>query len=145
MAVQLEGCKNKCLGICPGYCCHCFPISVIEGRKKKGDKKAQKETFEVDVKDKQNIIHEKAKFARRCQEQGQTAEAFVTADHSFAEYCIYRMLKEELIRGKIILAKETTSSSAQPTLRLRSLANTGLSESGADLHTSSTGGTAADQ
>lgn len=91
----------------------------LKEEKKKGDKKAQKETFEVDVKDKQNIIHEKAKFARRCQEQGQTAEAFITADHSFAEHCIYRMLKEELIRGKIILAKETTSSSAQPTLRLR--------------------------
>lgn len=105
----------------------------------------QKQTLEVDVKDKQNIICEKAKFARRCKEQGQTAEAFITADHSFAEYCIYRMLKEELIRGKIILAKETTSSSAQLTLRPRSLANTGLSKSGADLHTSSTGGTAADQ
>lgn len=41
-----------------------------------------------------------------CQEQGQTAEAFITVDHSFAEHCIYRMLKEELIRGRIILAKK---------------------------------------
>lgn len=71
-------------------------------KEKKMKKKKRKETFEVDVTDKQNIIHEKAKFARRCQEQGQTAEAFITADHSFAERCIYRMLKEELIRGRII-------------------------------------------
>lgn len=78
---------------------------VSHWRKKKDEKKKQKDTFEVGVTDKQNIIHEKAKFARRCQEQGQTSEAFITADHSFAEHCIYRMLKEELIRGRIIFGK----------------------------------------
>lgn len=97
--------SHRCLGICPGYsCCCCLPVSH-SGERKKRWKKKKKETFEVDVIDKQNIIHEKAKFARRCQEQGQTAEAFITADHSFAEHCIYRMLKEELIRGRIIFGK----------------------------------------
>lgn len=80
----------------------CLHLTLEE--EKKYEKK-QNQTFEVDVTDKKNIIHEKAKFARRCQEQGQTAEAFVTADHNFAEHCIYRMLKEELIRGRIIFGK----------------------------------------
>lgn len=66
-------------------------VYVSHQRKKKRwkKKKGRKETFEVDVTDKQNIIHEKAKFARKCQEQGQADEAFITADHSFAEHCIY--------------------------------------------------------
>lgn len=62
---------------------------IKERKKDEKKKKEKKETFEVDVTDKQNIIHEKAKFARRCQEQGQADEAFITADHSFAEQCIY--------------------------------------------------------
>lgn len=66
--------------------------------------KKQQETFKVNVTDKQNIIHEEAKFARRCQEQGQRAEGFIAADHSFAERCIYRILKE-LIRGRIGFGK----------------------------------------
>lgn len=64
-------------------------MSHTEERKKDEKKKGKREAFEVDVTDKQNIIHEKAKFARRCQEQGQADEAFITADHSFAEHCIY--------------------------------------------------------
>lgn len=43
------------------------------------------------------------------------------------------------------MAKETNSSSAQLTLRPRSLANSGLSKSDADLHTGSTEEIAADQ
>ena len=82
--------------------CPVFHTGEIKKDKKK---KQQNQTFEVDVTDKVNIIHEKANFARRCQEQGQTVEAFITADHSFAEHCIYRMLKEELIRGRIIFGK----------------------------------------
>lgn len=43
------------------------------------------------------------------------------------------------------MAKETDSSSAQLRLRLRLLANNGLSKSDADLHTGSTEEIAADQ
>lgn len=103
-----KGIRISCrfLGICPGYtCCCCLPVPHTEERKKDEKKKGKREAFEVDVTDKQNIIHEKAKFARRCQEQGQADEAFITADHSFAEHCIYWMLKEELIRGRIIFGK----------------------------------------
>lgn len=64
-------------------------LTLKKEKKMKKKKKEKKHTFEVDVTDKQNIIHEKAKFARRCQEQGQADEAFITADHSFAEHCIY--------------------------------------------------------
>lgn len=89
------------LAIPDAVACLCLMLE----KEKKMEKKKQKETFEVDVTDKQNVIHEKAKFARRCQERGQTAEAFITADHSFAEHCIYRLLKEELIRGRILFGK----------------------------------------
>lgn len=80
-------------------------LCLTPKKEKKMKKKEKKETFEVDVTDKQNIIHEKAKFARRYQEQGQADEAFITADHSFAEHCISWMLKEELIGGRIIFGK----------------------------------------
>jgi len=43
--------------------------SFDEERKKRVTKK-QKETFEVDVKDKQNMIHEKAKFAWSAKNKG---------------------------------------------------------------------------
>lgn len=142
-----KGIRISCtfLGICPGYsyCC-CLSVSHIEEKKKKDEKKKRKkETFEVDVTEKQNIIHEKAKFAKRCQEQGQADEAFITADQSFAEHCIYWILKEELIRGRIIFGKRDnqfisrTYTPAQITL-------TGLEQKWADLHTGSTEEIAAD-
>lgn len=118
-------------------------VSHRRKKKKRWKKKRKKETFEVDVTEKQNTIHEKAKFAKRCQEQGQADEAFITADQSFAEHCIYWILKEELIRGRIIFGKRDnqfisrTYTQAQITL-------TGLEQKWADLHTGSTEEIAAD-
>ena len=46
----------------------------------------------------QNEIFERAKFNRRCQEEGEMVDRFITARFCLAEYCEYGALNEEMIR-----------------------------------------------
>ena len=50
-----------------------------------------------------NIIFERAKFNRRRQEEGETADTFITALHAMAEHCAYGTLKDEMIRDRIVV------------------------------------------
>lgn len=43
-----------------------------------------------------NIIYEQAKFNKRCQEIGESAENFITAVHKLAEQCQYGVLHDEM-------------------------------------------------
>lgn len=45
-------------------------LSCFFDEERKKETKKQKEIFEVNVKDKQNMIHEKAKFARSAKNKG---------------------------------------------------------------------------
>lgn len=47
---------------------------------------------------KHNVIFEKAKFNMRKQEPGTSADSFITAVHKLAEYCIFGLLKDKLMR-----------------------------------------------
>ena len=64
---------------------------------------AVKNAFEKHCVSKKNIIFERARFNRRNQEPGESAEAFITAVHSLAEHCNYGNLREELIRDRIVV------------------------------------------
>ena len=44
-----------------------------------------------------NVIFERAKFNRRDQAEGESAEKYLTCLHSFVETCKYGTLKEELL------------------------------------------------
>ena len=50
-----------------------------------------------------NVIFERAKFNKRSQEVGESAENFITAVHMLAEHCKYGVLREELIRDRIVV------------------------------------------
>ena len=52
---------------------------------------------------KHNVIFERAQFNMRYQQDGESAEAFITAVHKLAEHCSYGALKEELIRDRIVV------------------------------------------
>ena len=58
-----------------------------------------------------NVIYERAKFNRRCQQEGETVNQFVTALHTLAEHCAYGALKEEMIRNHLVVGVRDTSLS----------------------------------
>ncbi len=50
-----------------------------------------------------NVIFERAQFNSRRQHDGETVEAYITAVHKLAENCGFGLLKEELIRDRIVV------------------------------------------
>ncbi len=60
-------------------------LALSEADRKEYDK--VKEAFEKHFVCKHNVIYERAKFNKRCQEPGESAEMFVTAVHKLAENC----------------------------------------------------------
>lgn len=50
-----------------------------------------------------NAIFERAKFSMRKQEPDEIAETFVTALHSLADSCDYALLRENLVRDRIVV------------------------------------------
>lgn len=65
--------------------------------------KKVKECFDEHFIGEHNIIFERAKFNMRKQEQGETAESFITAVHKQADYCKFGALRDELIRDRIVV------------------------------------------
>ena len=49
-----------------------------------------------------NVIFERAKFNMRCQEPDEPAESFITSLHKLSETCDYGLLRDELIRDRIV-------------------------------------------
>ncbi|XP_066029036.1 uncharacterized protein [Pocillopora verrucosa] len=52
---------------------------------------------------KRNIIFERAKFNLRSQQEGESVETFITDLHCLAEHCEFGVLKDELVRDKIVV------------------------------------------
>ena len=50
-----------------------------------------------------NVIYERAKFNQRKQQQDESAESFITSLYNLAEHCKYGVLKEEMIRDRIVV------------------------------------------
>ena len=58
-----------------------------------------------------NVIYERARFNRRNQQDGETAEHYIMELYSLAENCDYGTLKEEMIRDRLVVGiKDTTLS-----------------------------------
>ena len=62
-----------------------------------------KQAFGKNCASKMNIIFERARFNRRNQEPGESAEAFITAVHRLAEHCAFGDVREKLIRDRIVV------------------------------------------
>ena len=58
-----------------------------------------------------NVIFERAKFNRRSQEEGERVDTFITSLYCLAEHCEYGILKEEMIRDRIVVGIIDTSLS----------------------------------
>ena len=62
-----------------------------------------KNRFESHFIVKRNIIFERAKFNLRSQQEGESVETFITDLHCLAEHCEFGVLKDELVRDKIVV------------------------------------------
>ena len=58
-----------------------------------------------------NVIYERAKFNRWCQQEGEMVDKFVTALHTLAEHCSYGALKEEMICNRLVVGVHDASLS----------------------------------
>ncbi|UYV73012.1 K02A2.6-like [Cordylochernes scorpioides] len=67
-------------------------------------KKFQSGDFELDNEPrKRNVIYERAKFNRRSQGESEPVEEFITNLYVLAENCNYGILKEEMIRDRLVV------------------------------------------
>ena len=67
--------------------------------------------FDEFFKVRKNVIFERAKFNRRNQLPGETAEQYITALYSLIESCDYGNLKEEMLRDRIVVGIRDTALS----------------------------------
>ena len=58
-----------------------------------------------------NAIFERAKFNRRSQEEGESVYSLITSLYCLEEHCEYGILKEEMIRDRIVVGIIDTSLS----------------------------------
>ena len=68
-------------------------------------KKYQKvlEKFDEFFAVRRNVIFERARFNKRTQQQGESAEDYITVLHQLADTCEYGDLKEEMIRDCLVV------------------------------------------
>ena len=68
-------------------------------------KKYQKvlEKFDEFFAVRRNVIFERARFNKRTQQQGESAEDYITVLHQLAESCEYGDIKEEMIRDRLVV------------------------------------------
>jgi len=72
-----------------------------------------KNRFENHVIVERNIIFERAKFNLRSQQQGELVETFITDLQCLAEHCEFGVLKDELIRDRIVVGLKDKKLSEQ--------------------------------
>ena len=60
-------------------------------------------SFDAFFKVRKNVIFERARFNRRSQKPGESAEQFITSLYSLAENCAYGDLRNEMIRDRIVV------------------------------------------
>uniref|UniRef100_A0A3B3C9Q2 Gypsy retrotransposon integrase-like protein 1 n=1 Tax=Oryzias melastigma TaxID=30732 RepID=A0A3B3C9Q2_ORYME len=68
--------------------------------------KSVKEAFDKHFIGKQNVIYERARFNKRSQEPGESAESFIAAVYKLAENCQYGPLQDEMIRDRLVVGTQ---------------------------------------
>ncbi|UYV80223.1 hypothetical protein LAZ67_18002081 [Cordylochernes scorpioides] len=72
---------------------------------------------------KRNIIYERAKFNRRSQGEIEPVEEFITNLYVLAENCNYGILKEEMIRYRLVVGELTLEKAIQIVRQSESVKN----------------------
>ena len=82
---------------------HSFNLSEEDSKKYT----VVKEKFDSHFVKCKNVIFECAKFNMRKQEDGETVDSFITTLYELVEDCNYRLLREEMIRDRLVVGSET--------------------------------------
>ena len=69
------------------------------------------EKFDSHFQVRRNLIFERARFNKRDQREGESAEQYITALYQLAERCEYRDFKSEMIRDKLVVGIRNTALS----------------------------------
>ena len=69
-----------------------------------------KERFEKHFVKRRNVIFERAKFNMRKQEDGETADSFITDFYTLVEHCECSTLHDQMIRDRIVVGNKTLKS-----------------------------------
>ena len=64
---------------------------------------AVKNKFEGHFIIKRNVIFERARFNMRVQTEGESVDNFITDLYALAEFCNFNVLRDELIRDRIVV------------------------------------------
>ena len=69
------------------------------------------EKFDGHFNVRKNVIYERARFNRRNQQSGETAEQYIMALYELSEHCDYDEMKDEMIRDRLVVGiRDTTLS-----------------------------------
>ena len=85
--------------------------SISDADRKKYDEVIKK--FDDFFQVQKNVIFEQARFNRRCQAAGESAEQFITSLYTLAESCDYEELKDQMIHDRIVVGIHDQSLSEQ--------------------------------
>ena len=69
--------------------------------------------FDDFFKVRKNVIYERARFNRRNQQSGESAEQYIMVLYNLAENCDYGDIKEEMIRDRLVVGIRDTALSAK--------------------------------
>ena len=75
--------------------------NIEDGDRKKYSKVLDK--FDTHFKVRRNVIYERARFNKRDQLEGESAEEYITTLYSLVETCDYGPLKEEMLRDRLVV------------------------------------------
>ena len=76
-------------------------FNLLDDDKKKYE--TVKAKFKSHFVKRRNVIYERATFNKRKHEEGETVDSFITALYSLSEHCGYGVLREEMIRDRIVI------------------------------------------
>ena len=82
---------------------------ISDDDKKKYDKVMEK--FDLYFAVRRNVIFERARFNRRVQHEGESAEVYISELYELIEFCDYGNLKDEMLRDRLVVGIRDTSLS----------------------------------